>query len=206
MDVVGGLLALLLASPLFALIALLVKATSRGPVLFRQTRVGQYGKRFTFLKFRSMYADRRPDHSREYVKKFIAGGEWLRPGCRERDAPTSWPPTRGSRPSAASCGKTSLDELPQFFNVLMGKCRWWARGRRFLTRWSVYRTLAQGAPAGGEARASPGCGRWRDEAGCKFDDMVRLDLQIRADPGRCGWISRSCCRPPARVFTANGAH
>jgi lipopolysaccharide/colanic/teichoic acid biosynthesis glycosyltransferase len=54
-------------------ISLIVKLTSKGPVLFRQARVGQYGRQFTFLKFRSMYF--KNDHTihQEYVKRWIAG-------------------------------------------------------------------------------------------------------------------------------------
>ncbi len=55
MDVVGSTLALILGSPLFLMIALAIKATSDGPVLFRQKRIGQNGTPFDFLKFRSMY-------------------------------------------------------------------------------------------------------------------------------------------------------
>src|SRR5579885_1849023 len=55
MDVVGSALALIVLSPLFLLLALAIKCTSRGPVLFRQERLGQFGVPFVFLKFRSMY-------------------------------------------------------------------------------------------------------------------------------------------------------
>ncbi len=57
MDVLGSLLALLFFSPVFLCIAIAVKATSEGPVFFRQRRVGQYGNSFWFLKFRSMYVN-----------------------------------------------------------------------------------------------------------------------------------------------------
>jgi lipopolysaccharide/colanic/teichoic acid biosynthesis glycosyltransferase len=54
-DITGSLIALVLTSPLLIGIALAIKLTSSGPVFFRQKRVGQYGKQFVFLKFRSMY-------------------------------------------------------------------------------------------------------------------------------------------------------
>ena len=54
MDITGSLIALVLLSPLLLVIALTIKLTSKGPVFFRQKRVGQYGKQFVFLKFRSM--------------------------------------------------------------------------------------------------------------------------------------------------------
>ena len=57
MDIAGGLLALVICAPLFLVIAAAIKLTSKGPVFFRQGRVGQYGVPFVFLKFRSMYTD-----------------------------------------------------------------------------------------------------------------------------------------------------
>src|SRR5580700_9268889 len=54
MDVLGASVALLLLSPVFLVLGLLVKLTSKGPVFFRQERVGQFGSRFVFMKFRSM--------------------------------------------------------------------------------------------------------------------------------------------------------
>jgi lipopolysaccharide/colanic/teichoic acid biosynthesis glycosyltransferase len=57
MDILGSALAIVLFSPVFLIIAIAVKATSRGPVLFRQRRLGQYGNSFVFLKFRSMYVN-----------------------------------------------------------------------------------------------------------------------------------------------------
>jgi hypothetical protein len=57
LDISGGVMALLVFSPVFLIIPLLIKLSSKGPVLFTQERVGQYGKRFTFLKFRSMYTE-----------------------------------------------------------------------------------------------------------------------------------------------------
>src|SRR5262249_55679720 len=75
MDIAGSLAALVLLFPVLIAIAIIIKLTSRGPVLFRQVRLGQYGKRFTFLKFRSMHFQN--DHSihEQYVKRFIAGEE-----------------------------------------------------------------------------------------------------------------------------------
>src|SRR5712664_1564292 len=73
MDIAGSIAALILFSPLFALIALAIKLTSKGPILFKQERVGRYGLRFTFLKFRSMQCDNDARIHREYVKRFISG-------------------------------------------------------------------------------------------------------------------------------------
>src|SRR4029077_16170957 len=73
MDIVGSTLALIIFAPIFAIVALAIKVSSRGPVFFRQQRIGQYGKRFIFLKFRSMYIDSDPGVHQAYVTKLIAG-------------------------------------------------------------------------------------------------------------------------------------
>lgn len=96
-DIAGGVVSLVLASPFLALIALLIKVTSRGPMLFRQERIGLGGNTFTILKFRTM----RWDPDAPFVR------------CADvRDFRVT-PVGRILR-----CSK--LDELPQFFNVLEG--------------------------------------------------------------------------------------
>ncbi len=91
-------LGLLLTLPLMLLVALAVKLTSRGPVLYRQTRVGLHGRTFTLYKFRSMYAD----------AEARTGVVWA-----ARNDPRVTPVGRWLR-------KLRLDELPQFINVLKG--------------------------------------------------------------------------------------
>jgi lipopolysaccharide/colanic/teichoic acid biosynthesis glycosyltransferase len=119
-DLLGSSVAIFLALPLFLLIAVAVKLSSAGPVLFRQERVGQFGKKFMFLKFRSMYVNNDPSAHREFVKQLIdAGSGSGDPGGNNgtykiRRDPRVTPIGRWLR-------KTSLDELPQFFNVLKGE-------------------------------------------------------------------------------------
>jgi exopolysaccharide biosynthesis polyprenyl glycosylphosphotransferase len=98
-DVVGSLLLIVLFSPLLILIALLVKLTSRGPVLYRQKRMGLDGIEFEMYKFRTM----RPEAEAE------TGAVWASPNDPRRT------------PLGAVLRKTSLDELPQFFNALKGQ-------------------------------------------------------------------------------------
>ena len=97
-DVVLSLLALICLSPVYLLVALAVKLTSPGPVLFRQKRVGRGGRLFTIYKFRTMRTDTPRDtatHLLQDPARYITGvGAFLR--------------------------RSSLDELPQFFNVLKG--------------------------------------------------------------------------------------
>jgi Undecaprenyl-phosphate glucose phosphotransferase len=99
MDVLVGGVALVVFLPLMALIALAVKCSSRGPVLYRQERMGLDGERFDMLKFRTMVADAErltgPVWSPENDSRATPVGRWLR--------------------------RTSLDELPQLINVLRGE-------------------------------------------------------------------------------------
>src|ERR1700743_3269167 len=73
MDIVGSLLALMICAPLLLIIALAIKVSSKGPVFFKQKRIGHYGKSFTFLKFRSMHINNDSSAHKEYVANLIAG-------------------------------------------------------------------------------------------------------------------------------------
>lgn len=116
MDIVGSIVAIILFLPFFLVIPLLIKFTSQGPVLFRQERVGQYGRKFTFLKFRSMYTNCDDRIHRDYIKQLMAGQNYDKGGekvFKITNDPRITPLGRFLR-------KSSLDELPQFFNVLAG--------------------------------------------------------------------------------------
>lgn len=108
MDIVISLAAILILSPLLIIIALLVKFTSPGPVIFRQKRSGLGGKEFTCLKFRSMCQDAEQKRA-EIAHLNEASG----PVFKIRADPRITPVGRVIR-------KLSLDELPQLFNVLRG--------------------------------------------------------------------------------------
>jgi exopolysaccharide biosynthesis polyprenyl glycosylphosphotransferase len=108
-DVVGSSLALLVLSPLLALIALAVRLGSRGPALFRQTRAGLNGDPFEMLKFRTMCADA-PERLREVVDVEALA----QPAYKVKGDPRI---TRVGR----VLRRTSLDELPQLLNVLRGE-------------------------------------------------------------------------------------
>src|SRR5256885_47456 len=118
-DVLGSLAALLLFAPVFAAISLAIKLSSKGPVFFKQERLGEYGKTFTVFKFRSMRTDCGTRIHQQYVSQFIAGKadgatpEGQKPVFKIQKDPRI---TRVGQ----FVRKTSLDELPQFWNVLRG--------------------------------------------------------------------------------------
>jgi lipopolysaccharide/colanic/teichoic acid biosynthesis glycosyltransferase len=115
-DLVLAATALMLAGPLMAAIAILVRATSPGPILFRQTRLGQLERPFQMLKFRTMYADCDHGVHREYVTRMLNGEDPRDGGTAlfklQHDARIT--------PIGRFLRRTSLDELPQLLNVLRG--------------------------------------------------------------------------------------
>ncbi|MEF7616702.1 sugar transferase [Aquincola sp. MAHUQ-54] len=173
-DVLGALAALLLLSPLMLLTAAAVAATSRGPVIFRQVRLGQGGRPFEFYKFRSMVADGDTGIHREFVTSLIKGrpvqaGEGGAPVYKLRGDPRVTPVGRLIR-------KASIDELPQLFNVLRGDMS--LVGPRpplpyeaeHYSAWHLHRVLDM----------KPGItGLWQVDGRSRvpFDEMVRMDLR-----------------------------
>jgi exopolysaccharide biosynthesis polyprenyl glycosylphosphotransferase len=108
-DIAASFSALVLLSPLFLGVAAIIRFTSRGPILFRQERVGRHGKAFHMLKFRSMVAD-----AEELKARLMAQNEQAGPVFKMRRDPRI---TRVGR----FIRKFSIDELPQLLNVLRGE-------------------------------------------------------------------------------------
>jgi len=178
-------------------IALLVKATSRGPVLFRQKRLGMFKREFQFLKFRSMYTGSDSRIHQEYVDSLIRNEVDGSGVYKIKDDPRITPLGRFLR-------KTSLDELPQFWNVLKGEMSLvgprppipyememyypWHRRRVFEVKpgitglWQVY----------GRSRTT-------------FDQMVRLDIRYIREQSL--WLdTKICLKTPFAMFSGKGAY
>jgi len=118
-DLVITLAALIVLAPLWLLIALLIKLDSRGPIFYKQERVGMDGRVFLFYKFRSMRAGSDDIRHREFQEKYIKGEPDSNLGDAARPAYKLRADERVTRLGKA-LRKTSLDELPQLFNVLRG--------------------------------------------------------------------------------------
>jgi len=115
LDYVGALLILVVFAPLMALIALAIRLDSKGPVLFRQERLGYDMNAFTVLKFRTMRVDTDEGEHRRYIESTLSSDAAPNEnGLYKLDRSSSV--TRVGR----VLRKTSLDELPQLFNVLNG--------------------------------------------------------------------------------------
>lgn len=107
-DIIGALFGIILSSPIMIIVALLIKLTSKGPVIFKQVRIGMNGRRFHIYKFRTMYKDAEQQKEALMDQNEVDGFMF-----KMKDDPRITPVGKFLR-------KTSLDELPQFFNVLIG--------------------------------------------------------------------------------------
>jgi len=176
-DIIGSSLAILLLSPVLCIISLLIMSTSKGPVLFRQERLGQFGKKFIFLKFRSMHVNSDDAIHREYTKKLITENKATEENSDGVHAPL-YKIRNDPRitPIGEFLRKTSLDELPQLLNVFRGEMS--LVGPRppipyefeNYDIWHRYRLL----------KVKPGItGLWQvtGRSSTTFDEMVRLDLK-----------------------------
>lgn len=203
-DVLGSALLLLILSPILVAIALAIKLTSKGPVIFEQERLGQFGAKFNCLKFRTMYTNNDPKIHREYVQSFIAGQMKL--ADSKGNEPVVYKLTNDPRVTAVGrfLRKTSLDEFPQFWNVLCGEMSlvgprppvpyefemydYWHRRRVF--------------------ELKPGVtGLWQVNGRSRtcFDDMVRLDLRYSQTWSL--WLDlKILLATPLAVVAGNGAH
>ena len=120
-DIGMSLGVLVIGLPFFLAIALLIKLTSKGPVFFKQDRIGENGEVFAFFKFRTMRTDCDDSLHREFTRKFIQGR--LPEASLDESACGSYKMTDDPRITAVGSflRKTSLDELPQFINILKGE-------------------------------------------------------------------------------------
>jgi lipopolysaccharide/colanic/teichoic acid biosynthesis glycosyltransferase len=204
MDIAGSLWALLLFSPMFLAIAVAIKVTSKGPVFFRQRRIGQNGEPFTLLKFRSMHVNNDASIHREYVKQLIVGTAEKQPSNGNGDGHFKLTLDPRVTRVGSLMRKTSLDELPQFVNVLRGEMS--MVGPRppipyeveSYDVWHRRRLL----------EVKPGItGLWQvsGRSRMKFDDMVRLDLRYARTYSP--WMDlKILLRTPGAVVFGGGAY
>jgi lipopolysaccharide/colanic/teichoic acid biosynthesis glycosyltransferase len=204
MDVAGSALALLLFAPVLLAIAVAIKLTSNGPVFFRQKRVGQYGEQFVFLKFRSMYVNNDAGVHKAYVKQLIAGSAQRHPGNGHGNG--VYKLTRDSRITSvgAFLRRTSLDELPQFINVLRGEMSLVGPRPAIAYEVEAYDIWHRRRVL----EAKPGItGLWQvnGRSRVKFDDMVRLDLRYAKTWSP--WMDlKILLRTPVAVVFGDGAY
>jgi len=204
MDTVGSTLALFVFSPLLLLIALAIKLTSKGPVFFRQKRVGQYGEQFVFLKFRSMHINNDASAHKAYVKQLIAGSAQSQPANGNGNGVYKLTKDPRITPVGAFLRKTSLDELPQFWNVLRGDMSLVGPRPAIAYEVEAYDIWHRRRVL----EAKPGItGLWQvnGRSRIKFDDMVRLDLRYAKTWSP--WMDlKILMRTPVAVVFGDGAY
>jgi lipopolysaccharide/colanic/teichoic acid biosynthesis glycosyltransferase len=112
-DLLVALSMLIIAAPVMLIVALAIRLDSRGPIIFKQTRIGKNHRPFTFYKFRSMYHKSDASVHQQFVKSLING-------AAPSDAAYKLTGDKRITRVGAFIRKTSLDELPQLFNVIKG--------------------------------------------------------------------------------------
>jgi lipopolysaccharide/colanic/teichoic acid biosynthesis glycosyltransferase len=203
-DILGSLVLLIALWPVLLVIALLVKTTSEGPVLFRQRRIGEFGAAFTFLKFRSMSQNNDPKIHQEYVARLIQGKAEAKQSTDGKAVVYKLTNDPRVTPLGRFLRRTSLDELPQLVNVLIGDMSLvgprpplpyefeqydiWHRRRMF--------------------EVKPGItGLWQvmGRSRTTFDEMVRLDLKY-AKTWSIRMDLKILLQTPMAVISGEGAH
>ena len=201
LDIVGSATLLVLLAPLLAVIALSVKLTSSGPVIFRQVRIGRMMRPFMICKFRTMRANADHGIHHHYVSWFITASD----KAQEKEKNQVFKLTSDPRitPIGHFLRKTSLDELPQLWNVLKGEMSLvgprpplWYELQQYKP-WHRHRVL----------EAKPGItGLWQVSGRSRttFDEMVRLDL--RYAKSRSLWTDiKILLATPKAVISGKGA-
>lgn len=203
MDIVGSAVGLLIFVPLFLVIALAIKLTSKGPVLFRQQRIGQFGTPFVFLKFRSMYLNNDPKIHLDYIQQLISGKAERQPSNGNGQGVYKLTTDPRVTRVGALLRRTSLDEFPQFINVLRGEMS--LVGPRPPIPYEV-----DGYQAWHRRRvleAKPGItGLWQVSGRSRvgFDEMVRLDVRYAMQ--RSFWLDlKILLLTPRAVILGEGA-
>ena len=119
LDFTSALIGLLLVSPILAVVAIAVKLESRGPILFRQQRLGLGGRPFTLYKFRSMFTSAAEERHRDHARELIRGDAATTEGGEKVWVPIAADP-RVTR-LGAFLRRSHLDELPQLINIVRGE-------------------------------------------------------------------------------------
>lgn len=203
-DIVGSAAITLLCLPLFIAIAAAVKLSSKGPILFRQERIGQFGQSFTFLKFRSMYVDNDHKVHQEFVRKLIAQEQVSGEHADDKQAVYKIKNDKRVTPIGRFLRRTSLDELPQFLNVLRGDMSLVGPRPPIPYELAAYQTWHRRRVL----EVKPGItGLWQvtGRSRVKFDEMVRLDLRYATSWSP--WLDvKILLRTPIAVIRGSGAY
>ncbi len=192
-DVIVASIALLVTAPVIAVAALLIRATSPGPIVFRQPRVGLDGEHFEMLKLRSMTVDGDDGPHRDYsIHKLVDPDA----------APTANGTFKLDDPRVTSIGRllrrTSIDELPQLVNVLRGEMS--LVGPRPMLDWEFEHVRGVHRE---RVATRPGItGLWQVEGRSRLSTLEMLDLDVTyIDTWRPGLDLRILARTPCALLS-----
>lgn len=190
LDVFVVLLVLPIVLPVMLLVALVIRVVSKGPVFFKQERIGYLGKPFTVWKFRTMHANADARIHQEHVKRLIA-----------QNLPLTKLDAKGDRrliPGGALLRASAVDELPQLFNVLLGDMS--LVGPRPCMDYEYHQLLPWHRQ---RFKTPPGMtGLWQVKRGpeTSFQEMMQMDLRYVAN--RTVWLDMSIlCETVPAVLT-----
>ena len=201
-DIIGSIVGIMLFSPFFIVIPIVIKCCSKGPVFFKQVRVGLYGQTFLCFKFRTMKVSNNADIHKEFMRNFIKNGD----GTSNTTQKCTYKITNDPRVTwiGRFLRKSSLDELPQFFNVLLGHMSLVGPRPAISSEveeynlWHKRRVL----------EAKPGItGIWQVKGRSRtdFNNMVRMDIQYIQK--RSPLLDLALIfKTPIAMFSAKGAY
>jgi lipopolysaccharide/colanic/teichoic acid biosynthesis glycosyltransferase len=166
LDIAIASTGLVLLSPLFLIVSLLIKTTSSGPIFFKQERVGRLGKKFTCWKFRTMKHNTDVAIHKKYLTQLISSGEQM----------TKLDLTHDPRliPCARFLRAMGIDELPQLFNVLRGEMSF--IGPRPCIQYEYVQFKPWQKRRFDERPGLTGLWQVSGKNSTTFEDMMRLDI------------------------------
>ena len=184
---------------IMALIAVIIRLDSPGPVLFRQTRAGRRGRSFQMFKFRTMPHVGRDERGREFMKAYVRGEIG---GGDDPSTDRVFKPQVEVTRVGKFLRKTSLDELPQIFNVLRGEMS--LVGPRPHALWEVEEYRDWHLERLAVLPGITGLAQVRGRSGIAFDRLVRFDIEYIRDQG-LKLDLKILCLTPFSVLWARGA-
>jgi lipopolysaccharide/colanic/teichoic acid biosynthesis glycosyltransferase len=189
-------LLLILLLPVLVGLALAVRWSSPGPILFRQQRVGRYGRKFWFYKFRTMIDGNDPSEHREYYSALVNGT------ARPVGGTYKLADDRRVTPLGAILRRYSLDELPQLINVLLGDMSLVGPRPPLPYETELYKSIDWRRMS-----VMPGItGLWQvsGRSTLTFQEMIELDLEYIGNWSL--WLDlKILLRTPFAVASAKGA-
>jgi len=201
-DIIIALVNVIFFSPILIVLGILIKLDSPGPVFYKQKRIGEYGRPFLIIKFRSMWVDADERTHEEYVTRLIR--ENLSQEQISRNEGKSLKMEKDPRITRIGkfLRKTSLDELPQLFNVLRGDMSIVGPRPPLPYEINVYQDWHMR-----RLEAPPGItGLWQVKARnqVSFDEMVRLDLEYINNYSF--WLDiKLMLQTPLKIISTKGA-